>query len=279
MERASGIQKSIFKAGSRTYYRSSQYFPKEIRQDVTTLYAFVRVVDDMVDSLPQQAAEFQAFRKDYREALKGRDSINPLIQNFVDLARRRHFDPAWAEAFFSSMEADLTKRAYQSLDELLEYTYGSAEVIGLFMLKIMDLPDEASEGARALGRAMQYINFIRDIAEDFDLGRRYLPLTEGLTHLSREEAERHPEEFCRFIRTHGANFLQAMDQAREAFRFLPRRVLIPVATASDLYEWTCRTIMKKPHLVWTKKVKPGQLTILKVYWKNRLTWKKYRSPR
>ena len=73
---------------------------------------------------------------------------------------------ATRRVFLGSMAADLTRRFYRTEAETLEYVYGSAEVIGLFMARIMRLPEEALPAARMLGRAMQFINFIRDAAED-----------------------------------------------------------------------------------------------------------------
>jgi len=98
-----------------------------------------------------------------------------VIDAFVKLGQEVGFDPAWTVAFLDAMEADLTKNRYDSLEECFTYMYGSAEVIGLFMSRCIDLPEVDLESARLLGRAMQYINFIRDVEEDRTLGRRYLP--------------------------------------------------------------------------------------------------------
>jgi phytoene synthase len=81
------------------------------------------------------------------------------------------------------MQMDIDKREYKTLDDTLEYIYGSAEVIGLFMAQIMGLPEEAHDFAKMQGRAMQFINFIRDIDEDITLGRRYFP-TQDLKEFS-----------------------------------------------------------------------------------------------
>ena len=83
---------------------------------------------------------------------------------------------------------DIKKKEYNSLEETLEYIYGSAEVIGFFMAKIIGLSDESLYYAGRLGRSMQYINFIRDIEEDNNLGRRYLVIIEPLRSLKFEEA-------------------------------------------------------------------------------------------
>ena len=173
------VQARVFKAGSTTYFNSSLFFPRKMRADVFALYGFVRVADDLVDAIPQDAVGFARFVARYRAARVGTPAEDPIIDDFVALAQRLDFDPAWTDAFLASMEADLTKRIYRTEEEALEYIYGSAEVIGLFMAKIMRLPEESHPAARMLGRAMQFINFIRDVAEDTELGRRYLPLERG----------------------------------------------------------------------------------------------------
>ena len=80
---ASNEQKEIFKQGSTTYYLSSLFFPKKIRDDVFTLYAFVRVADDYVDNIPAQQKEFFVFVKETRRAYKTKQSSNHIIDSFI----------------------------------------------------------------------------------------------------------------------------------------------------------------------------------------------------
>ena len=181
------------------------------------------------------------------------------------------FDPTWTEAFLSSMEADLTKRFYRTEAETLEYVYGSAEVIGLFMAKIMRLPEEAYGAARMLGRAMQIINFIRDAAEDAAMGRRYLPLERDGVRLldvpddwlpSREWAQAHPAEWTAFLRGHLERYAAWQAEAEAGYRFIPRRPRMAVRTAGDMYNWTARQIAADPFVVFERKVKPEKARIV-----------------
>jgi phytoene synthase len=84
---------------------------------------------------------------------------------------------SWVDAFLTAMKLDLFKSRYENIEQTNRYMYGSAEVIGLMLCKIMSLPIESYASARLLGRAMQYCNMIRDIAEDCQLGRQYIPDT------------------------------------------------------------------------------------------------------
>lgn len=254
----------IFRRGSKTYFNSSVFFPAHVRRDVFLLYAFVRTADDYVDAIPQDGAGFRAFRASYAQALaSGVPSGDLVIDSFLDLARRKAFAPAWTTAFLDSMEADLDKSRYDSLEETLTYIYGSAEVIGLFMAAIMDLPREAWPAARALGRSMQYINFIRDVAEDNTLGRRYLPLGDsGLPDLQEATARAQPEAFQAFMRQEAERYLAWQAEAEAGFRFIPKRSRIPVMTASRMYNWTARQIRRDPFVVYRRKVKPAKIRIV-----------------
>ena len=129
-----------------------------------------------MDSIPQDKEGFYQFKDDYLQARKGELVDDVVINSFSELEQRKSFKKVWVDAFLNSMEMDTYKSSYQNMDDLLTYLYGSSEVVGLFMASILELDPESFKAARYLGRAMQYVNFIRDIAEDLKLGRIYFPL-------------------------------------------------------------------------------------------------------
>ncbi len=263
MSRSYPLHREIFKSGSKTYFNSSLFFPGDVRQDVFILYGFVRTADNFVDAVPQDPDGFSAFVARYQRALDGSETEDPVIDSFVDLSRRRNFDTAWTDAFLESMEMDLTKKVYGSIEETLHYIYGSAEVIGLYMAGILDLPSESHHAAKMLGRAMQYINFIRDIDEDNSLGRTYLPIDETvLPDLSAETARRHQEAFRSFVRAQIERYDIWQGEAEMGFQYIPKRYLIPIRTASAMYNWTGRVINSDPFVVYRRKVKPSRPRIL-----------------
>ncbi len=258
---------SIFRSGSRTYYFSSRFFPPKVRQEVTELYAFVRVADNFVDQVPADEAGFSDFCDRFWLSLdSGRPDGDLVIDRFIALYRRRGFQKEWVSAFLKAMKADLTKANYENLAEVEEYMYGSAEVVGLMMAKIMDLPDSALPAAQMLGRAMQCINFLRDIAEDLTLGRCYFPQEElrrhGLAELSFDTAKTHPKEFASFIEAQANRYLDWQKQAEAGFPYIPTRYLIPIKTASEMYKWTAHQLIRKPELIFQRKVKPSKIRIL-----------------
>ncbi|MEX2443088.1 MAG: phytoene/squalene synthase family protein [Alkalispirochaeta sp.] len=258
--------------GSRTYFNSTRFFPEPVRTDVFLLYGFVRTVDNYVDAVPQDHLGFERMVGTYYAAAAGTPANDPIIDGFVDLSLRYEFDDRWIEAFFKSMRMDLYKPVHATLEESIEYMYGSAEVIGLFMGRIMGLSHEASDAARMLGRAMQYINFIRDIAEDNTFGRIYLPISEtSLSDLSRKQAEADPAEFSRFIHAQLDRYLQWQSEAESGYDLIPRRYRIPTKTAGDMYKWTGHIIDQDPFVVYRRKVKPRQSRIVMTGLLNALT--------
>ena len=252
---------SIFKKASITYYNSTLLFPREIRRDVTKLYAFVRVFDDLVDSIPQKVKEFYSLRELYYKELDNGSSGDVVLSNFVELMRRRGFKEEWVEAFLNSMESDLKKKVYYTIDETLGYMWGSAEVVGLMMMKILNLRDEAAHYARMLGRAMQYLNFIRDVREDMEMGRQYLPVNE-MKEFKVSSLLECNEAFKEFMRFNLERYFSFQKEAERGYHMIPSRYLIAVKTAADMYKWTARRIMADPCVVHRMKVRPKRRRVL-----------------
>ncbi len=266
---------SIFKSGSKTYFYSTIFFPKKVKEDVFVLYSFLRKADDYVDSIPQDVDRFYTFKERYYQAIEGDITGDIVIDSFVELLERKKFETSWVDAFLNSMEMDITRSSYETMNDLLVYLYGSSEVVGLFMAKIMELSPESYENARYLGRAMQYINFIRDISEDIELGRTYFPQKDlrsfNINSLTENETRKRPEEFKGFVRKQLDTYYNWQKKADEGFSYIPFRYLVPIKTASNLYKWTGVQIKKNPFIVYQRKVKPSIPNILSKVITNSLT--------
>lgn len=270
-------ERRIFRKGSTTFFTSSLFFPRQIRKDVFDLYSFVRVADDYVDQVPANAKAFRRLKKLWEGAVcdhrydtnhASNDSIDIRVtKNMVRLCRKYEFDPEWVEAFLKSMESDLSPKPCRTLDDTLEYIYGSAEVIGLMMARIMGLDPAADETAKLQGRAMQMINFIRDIEEDNRLGRQYFPNQElkrfKLKDLSRKTASSQPEDFQKFIHFQLGRYFEWQNQAAAGYKYVPRRLLVPLKTASDMYKWTAENIQNEPLTIYAMKIKPRKTRVIK----------------
>lgn len=266
-------EQRIFRQGSTTFFVSSLFFPRHVRQDVFDLYSFVRVADDYVDQIPTDSDGFYRLRRMWEATvtdqdfdttkLSADDTDERVVKNMVRLARKYNFDSAWVESFLDSMQSDLIGKTYETLDDTLWYIYGSAEVIGLMMARIMGLPPEADEAARMQGRAMQMINFIRDVAEDNELGRLYFPAEDlrqfGLVDLV---SIKDKEKFNEFVRFELVRYEEWQQQAQRGYKYIPRRLRIPLQTASDMYNWTAQQIKDIPQIVYDRKVKPSKARVM-----------------
>jgi phytoene synthase len=139
--------------------------------------------------------------------------------------------------------------------------WGSAEVVGLMMMKILNLRDEAAYYARMLGRAMQYLNFIRDVREDMEMGRQYLPVNE-MKEFKVSSLLECNEAFKEFIRFNLKRYFSFQKEAERGYHMIPSRYLIAVKTAADMYKWTARRIMADPCVVHRMKVRPKRRRVL-----------------
>ena len=181
----------------RTFYLSTLLLPPGKRPYVHALYGFARYADDLVDDLAaradvaERAAALKSWAAAFPDGTPGDD--DPTGRQVMSAVRhtmqRWELPREYFEAFLRSMRMDLTVTEYGTWDDLLTYTYGSAAVIGLQMLPILEpTRSVAARYAEDLGVAFQLANFIRDVGEDLRRGRIYLPLESlQLFDLTRED--------------------------------------------------------------------------------------------
>jgi phytoene synthase len=169
----------------KTYYLATLLLPKAKRPFVHALYGFARYADEIVDDLAstlsdqQKAAELKTWGDQVLSGLKSGDSSDQVGRALIDTVNRFNIPHEHFVAFLHSMTMDLTVTEYANYEALMEYVYGSAAVIGLEMVPILGaLSAAAYEPAEKLGVAFQLANFIRDVGEDLDRGRVYLPQDE-----------------------------------------------------------------------------------------------------
>nr|WP_246314437.1 phytoene/squalene synthase family protein [Kineococcus aurantiacus] len=161
----------------KTYYLATLLLPPAKRPYVWALYGFARYADEFVDSLTDPDPEaLVAWSDDFLKSLDGQGPAEPVGRAMAATMRRWDLPREQVEAFLDSMRMDITETGYATYEDLRRYVYGSAAVIGLQMLPILEpLTPDAAARARALGEAFQLTNFVRDVGEDLDRGRVYLP--------------------------------------------------------------------------------------------------------
>lgn len=174
----------------RTYFLATRLLPRARRPAVHALYGFARYADEIVDDLDdgrpagEKAAQLDELAAQLGTALDGGPTVHPVLAALADTARRYRIDRAHFVDFLASMRMDTEITEYANLAELDRYVHGSAAVIGLQMLPVLGtvVPRaQAEPAAAALGVAFQLTNFLRDIGEDLDRGRVYLPADELAT--------------------------------------------------------------------------------------------------
>jgi len=172
----------------KTYYLATLLLPKAKRPHVHALYGFARYADEIVDDLsstlsPTEKSDVLRRWSDQllQDIANGR-SHDHIGRALVDTVQRFDIPISYFEAFLHSMAMDLTVTSYEKYEDLMEYVYGSAAVIGLQMVHVLGTVNgkksDALIPAEKLGIAFQLANFIRDVGEDLERGRVYLPLQE-----------------------------------------------------------------------------------------------------
>ena len=209
---------------AKNFYYAFVTLPLEKRKAIYAAYAFCRHCDDSVDEAASPEDKLSALaglQANLDDAYQGRPPT-PTFLALADAADRYSIPQDYFRQIILGVESDLVKSRYQDFDELRQYCYRVASVVGLVCLQIFQYRDEvAREYAVDLGLAMQLTNIMRDVREDWDMGRVYLPQDEmerfGYTeqHL---EAGIHNEAFEALLRFQAE---RAREYFRSGFRLLP----------------------------------------------------------
>jgi phytoene synthase len=163
---------------SKSFALAGKLLPEQQRRDAAVLYTYCRLVDDDIDlrepeSQPAALAELQRVLD---SVYRGEEQRDLRLAAFQELVQRRSLPRQYPEQLLSGMRMDVQGARYQTLDELLLYCHRVAGIVGLMMCHVLGLSDpRALRNAAHLGIAMQLTNICRDVAEDFQRGRLYLP--------------------------------------------------------------------------------------------------------
>jgi len=192
-----------------TYFWGAALLPRPQRKHVYAIYALCRLADDIVDLPNGQGSgtstssghnsaistssahhsrtstrsaqnavreRLTAFAESFQTGLAEGRSTDPVMAAVINTVITRHIDPECFDRFFNAMAMDLTTTSYRTWEDLRDYMEGSAAVIGEMMLPVLEPISQAAKApARSLGLAFQLTNFLRDIDEDLDRGRVYMP--------------------------------------------------------------------------------------------------------
>lgn len=223
-----------------TYYWGVRLLPAARRRHVHAIYSLARLADDIVDeasnaSDAETACALDEFETRFHQAVETGDSEDPILAAVATTVRACDIPQDRFDRFFGAMRSDLTQSRYETWNDLLGYMDGSAAVIGEMMLPVLRPGPDAVDAARALGLAFQLTNFLRDVGEDLDRGRVYLP-QEDLRRFGADPADRRTSpqwrDLMRFEIERNRRLYREADEGLAALPPSSRRC---VATARVLY--------------------------------------------
>lgn len=237
---------------STSFFSAVNLLGKEIRESVFGIYGFVRLADEIVDSLTEYDRErlLTRFEADYAEAARYGVSTNPVINAFELTVRKYGIERELVEAFLSSMRSDLSHPETITRSEAETYIFGSASAVGLMCLRVFTqgdngLYEQLKQPAMKLGSAFQKVNFLRDLHSDLDvLKRSYFP------GFNRRDFN---EDFKQQII---AEIEAEFTEAYRGIRLLPQSSRLGVAIAYIYYTKLLQKIKKTPaHKLVTRRIR------------------------
>jgi 15-cis-phytoene synthase len=257
----------------KSYHLATRLLPPDRRPAIHALYAAARTADDLVD-LPgaDPAGDLAEWSRSVLADLDAGWSDDPVRLALVDTYRRYGIPVEHLVDFLAAMTSDLEVDSYPDLAALDRYMWGSASVIGLQVLPVLGtapgvLREEAAPHAIALGEAFQLTNFLRDVAEDIDRGRVYLPADAMAAHgVTREQLaqKRHNARFAGLMREMVAVVRRRYDDAAPGTRLLAPESRACVRAATDLYGGILREIERADYRVLDGRVsvsRPRRLAV------------------
>jgi len=261
LEAAYAECRAVTRRSGTTYYWSTFVLPPVKRHHVWALYALCRTADDIVDALGDEpvtarAAALADFGASVRAALADGHADEPVLHAVAHTARSFAIEPTCLDRFLRSMTMDLTVTSYATWDDLLVYTDGSAAVIGEMMLPILEPSSPAAlTHARDLGTAFQLTNFLRDVAEDLDRGRLYLPLDDVARFGADPHARTADDSWVALMRFEIERCRQLYESADLGIAMLPPASARCVRTARVLYSGILDRIERAGYDVFSGRVR------------------------
>lgn len=257
--------RKIHRQFGTTYYFATLRFPAAIRRRVHAVYAFVRVPDEWVDNpgdlTPQDRAELlDDWRRQLHAGLAGERPDHFALRAFVDVIHECGLPVEEADLFIDAMAMDVWRTRYETYDDLCQYMRGSASAVGVMMCYAMDARPDGFTLARAhaLGEAMQMTNFLRDIGEDADRGRIYIPLEDLRAHGLTEQDlldKRYSPAFRELMRFEICRARKLYFHSDMGLPHLPGRMQRAVMLARLLYAQILDRIEEQEHNVFVKRAR------------------------
>jgi phytoene synthase len=239
--------------------------PPERRADITSFYAFCRLVDDIADdpalAVDEKRRRIGLWRESLADAFAGEPAIAPEIREII---RKYMIKPSLFGEILDGVEMDLDPRRYETFEELESYCYRVASAVGLVSIEIFGYRNEACKPyAIALGTALQLTNIMRDIREDWENGGRiYLPLEDlARFQYTADDLAAHAND-DRFLRLMNFEADRAISFYQKAAALLPaedRRSMTPARIMAEVYGRILKKMRAEGFRVFEKRYRLGTL--------------------
>ncbi len=236
---------------AKSFYFSARFFPKDKRWATYAVYGFCRYSDNLIDNprsrpKPQLISEVACFRRELRLAYRWGESEHPILKPFILVAKKYGIPIQYPLDLLKGVEMDIEATRYRNFDELYVFCYRVASVVGLMITHIMGYKDDrAFEYAEKLGVAMQLTNILRDVKEDKEMGRIYIPLDElqqfGLTEADVMN-ENFNDQFRRLIKFQVDRAHRYYQEAQAGIPMLSADSQFAIYSASKIYQGILRKI-------------------------------------
>ena len=250
----------ITRNSNTSFYYSFALLPRQKREAIHAVYAFCRYSDDIVDEGPddnRKAILLRRWRMELRKSLRGASAF-PLLNQVSTVARRFNIPFGHFFELLQGMEMDLTKKRYETFGELERYCYLVASTVGLMCRQIFGYRNESTrEYAINLGIALQLTNILRDVKDDAERGRIYLP-REDMARFGYTEDDllhqRYSPAFVELMRFECDRARGYFDAARDSLRDEDKRFFFAARVMWSIYAHTLRRIESAGYNVFERKI-------------------------
>jgi phytoene synthase len=253
---ASAYCREVTRKQAKNFYYAFLFLPRPQREAIYAVYAFCRYCDDVADGGQAQAMQqslLQAWRQELDSCYAGKPThiITQALESVIETyAIPKHY----FEELINGVEMDLTIRRYATFSDLQQYCYRVASVVGLICIEIFGYAHPGVQGyARNLGIALQLTNIMRDVKEDAEQGRIYIPL-EDLQAFHYPEAvllqQRYTAEFVALMECQARRVAEYYVKAEACLLPGDKAGLIAPEIMAGIYRATLRKIARRRYNVF-----------------------------
>lgn len=252
-------------AGSKSFYFATRFFPPDLARAAHSVYWFCRYTDDLVDeceTLEAGRRDLEAWTTALRSASQSAGRSNhPVLRLFLHTAAQYQIPLEYAFELIEGMRMDLNGTRYRTFEELRLFCYRVASVVGLMMCCVIGFEDGADSSqalprAIDLGIAMQLTNILRDVGEDLERGRIYLP-SEEMSHFGYGDSELRSrtrnDAFRRLMQFQTERARQYYERGNAGIHLLNARGRFAVKVASDVYREILARVVKSDFDVFERR--------------------------